>query len=361
MKEKHLDARQVARLRFGDLRGAEVIAMTTHLASCEACEDSAPPDVDGNALETLEHLLEDSADDHPDVETQLTGFVDGTLPFDEHERVEAHLGICERCREDVDDLRQVAASMARARGFGSRGRFMLAVAAAIIVAIITLVLAFRSKPQGEPPPARTRVIRTTPPTPAESPMKPEWAAMIRDAVSSGRIAMPKVLRAITAPQETVRGEMVARRDVVSPAEEVVETDRPTFTWSARKAKESVVFVYRGDDEVAVSGRLHGNTWTPQKPLPRATPLVWQVELRNSDGTTTIVPAPPDPPAIFRIIDEASQREIDEARRLHPGNDLLLGVLYARAGLKSRAIEALRHHTAEHPETRPLLQSVENWH
>jgi hypothetical protein len=54
------------------------------------------------------------------------------------------------------------------------------------------------------------------------------------------------------------------------------------------------------------------------------------------------------------------REIDEARRTQPRNDLLLGILYARAGLRTRAIEALERHAAQHPEAKTLVRSVQNW-
>jgi hypothetical protein len=95
-------------------------------------------------------------------------------------------------------------------------------------------------------------------------------------------------------------------------------------------------------------------------LPRGVPLLWQVEVRTASGSKRVLPSPPDPPAIFRVLDASSLREIEEARRLQPRNDLLLGVLYARAGLKDRAVEALGRHASQHPETMNLLRSVQSW-
>lgn len=172
--------------------------------------------------------------------------------------------------------------------------------------------------------------------------------------------MPSELRELQGSTETVRGTAEHRADVVSPAGNVVETDRPEFAWPARKDMTATVFVYDGEEQIAVSDAVRWNTWKPSKPLPRGVPLVWQVEVRGAGGSTRVIPSPPDPPAMFRILDAASQREIDEALRLEPRNDLLLGILYARAGLKERAIEALRRHTEKHPDAKPLLQSVRSW-
>jgi hypothetical protein len=359
LEGKHLEAGQLARLRRGELTPVEVIAVTTHLASCKACLDSGQASLDAHAASVVDRLLQSSAAEHPDPETDLTRYVDGTLPFDEQERVEAHLGVCERCSEDVEDLRAVARSLRPATDFASRRRLFLAVAATLIV-VLTAIVLLRPHPTPQSPPSRSTVIRTEPPRPAAPPLKPEWESLVAAALRTGRVPMPDGLREIHTSRETVRGEAEPRRDAVSPAGEVVETDRPVFTWPAPKGAKSVVIIYRDDDQLAVSGTVRGNTWTPSKPLPRGVPLVWQVELRGQ-GHPRIIPAPPDPPAMFRIIDEASLEDIEAAKRLHPDNDLLIGLLSARAGLRHRAIESLRRHAAKRPEDAKLLRSVETWH
>jgi len=352
MEKEHLEAGQLDRLRRGELAPAEVIAATTHLANCEACSAHGS---DPRAQSVIDRLVADSRDDHPS-DDDLIRFVDSTLPTDDRERIEAHLGICDRCSADVDDLREVAASMAKPNRFDRR-RMFLAVAA-ILVAIVAALLWLR-RPGAPTPTVQPPVIRVTPPppTPTEPPMKPEWASLVKEAVRGGRLAMPQSLREIYASPETIRGEGEARKQSVSPAEEVVETDRPTFRWPASKGSESVVFVYRGDDELAVSKPVRGNSWTPSKPLPRGVPLVWQVEVRRG-GESTVIPSPPDPPAMFRIVEEAALGEIETAKQLHPDDHLLVGVLYARAGLRQRAIDELRQDPS--PDAAKLLASLKKW-
>jgi len=46
---------------------------------------------------------------HDELELLLPWYVNGTLLADEHRRVELHLENCERCREAVHDLREIAA------------------------------------------------------------------------------------------------------------------------------------------------------------------------------------------------------------------------------------------------------------
>lgn len=357
----HLATDDLSRLRYGALTPAELLAVTAHLAECTACRDLGPTQIEARSLTALDGLLHDSAADHPNLETDLVRYVDGALPFDEHERVEAHLGVCDRCDAEVADLRAAAASLQASARRRSSSRYLLPAAALLAAATIAGVLLLRPTGTHESPPIRRPPVARIDPAPvgAEPPLKPEWEALVTGALRAGRVAMPGVLAEIRTPPETVRGEGKARRDAVSPAGVVTATDRPTFSWPAREGAESEVIVYNEDDELAASGPLRTNHWMPTKSLPRGVALVWQVEVRRG-GASTIIPAPPDPPAIFRIIDDASLQEIEAARRTQPANELLIGLLYARAGVKDRAVEALRRHAAKHPETEAVLRSVESW-
>jgi hypothetical protein len=102
-------------------------------------------------------------------------------------------------------------------------------------------------------------------------------------------------------------------------------------------------------------------WMPDSPLPRGRTYQWQVELRN--GTPQILPAPPDPPAAFRVMDEPSFRELTVAQRERPDDHLLLAVLYARAGAQSDAAKELAAYRAAHADdvvARQLAESLQSW-
>jgi len=74
--------------------------------------------------------------------------------------------------------------------------------------------------------------------------------------------------------------------------------------------------------------------------------------------TSIIPAPPAPQAMFRVLDEPSAREIAEARIRFPNDHLLLGILYARAGVQQSAAEELE--AAQTSESARLRDEVLEW-
>jgi hypothetical protein len=86
-------------------------------------------------------------------------------------------------------------------------------------------------------------------------------------------------------------------------------------------------------------------------------LQWQVEVRRKNSRT-ILPAPPIPPAIFRVLETAAHEELEVARAAHPSDHLLLGILYARDGLRADAERELGQ--AASPDAQRLLRSVQAW-
>jgi hypothetical protein len=117
----------------------------------------------------------------------------------------------------------------------------------------------------------------------------------------------------------------------------------------------------GSHVVERSGTLIVPRWKPSNPLRRGRTYEWQVEVHDSG--THIIPAPPAPPAFFHVADADSVRQIEEARRTRPGDHLLLGVLYARAGMQREAMEELSPYTAQHPgdaNARGLLEAIRRW-
>jgi hypothetical protein len=289
----------------------------------------------------------DSADAHPNVERELVDFVDGALYREGRELVEAHLESCSRCREDVDDLRDVREQLAREQRMREhhprrvRVPLYLAAAAMLVVVVVALASLLLLRGSTGTLPA-TPVVRRTP-----------WNAAVADARRSGRIEAPPVIAELRPPPDVLRAPGVAPSEMPQPSGVVVENDRPTFTWAAA-AGPSVVRVFHDDREIARSPRLRDAQWTPDEPLPRGVTLTWQVEVTRGDRVD-IIPSPPSPPSLLRVLDAQTAATIAAARTRSPGDHLLLGVLYARAGVQDRAIEELR---AAHADN--LAASVRAW-
>jgi hypothetical protein len=67
--------------------------------------------------------------------------------------------------------------------------------------------------------------------------------------------------------------------------------------------------------------------------------------------------------MFRVVSAAIAQDLADARLRFPSDDLLLGVLYARAGIMDEASDRLASYTSAHPESaqaRRLAAEVAAW-
>jgi hypothetical protein len=79
------------------------------------------------------------------------------------------------------------------------------------------------------------------------------------------------------------------------------------------------------------------------------------------GQAAVAPVPPSPPARFRILEPARRADLERDRAASAGSHLVLGVVFAQAGLLDDAERELRALARENPQSdlaRRLLQSVE---
>ena len=287
--------------------------------------------------------------EHPDAETTLVAYVDGTLDREEREAVEEHLAGCAVCREDVGDLRQARASLERTFRPQAWAGWLLAAGVGGALLLGGLMLT-----RNQPPASRlvtTRYGRTN------------WDALAHDARTTGHIAAPPVWKALQAGPDVVRGiQGTAMRGTFTPTGTVIESQQPAFSWPGVRGAAYVVRVSSGNDEIAHSELLRVASWTPATPFPRGTTYEWQVEVHDRSGVK-VIPNPPNPPLLFAIADEQSARDLAAARRNLTSDHFLLGVLYARAGLRDEAAAELRTWLGEHPAdtaAQRLLDDIGHW-
>jgi len=343
MMSEHVTSDDLRRLRNGTLPAPRVLMVTRHIATCSACAELARGSGGDEAPSTLLLAFGGGAE-HPDAEA-LSNYVDGGR----REDVEEHLRVCAMCRAEADDLAKFRLRIAPRRWW-----IVVASTAAIVVAAFLVLILRPSRPAPRP-----GVIKIQSPS---QPARPaEWEALVAGALGARRVEAPPFLREIRGRREDVRGSSApAPPATLQPAGVVVASDRPRFTWTA-KGKHAVVSIFDGAQRVARSRLLADSEWIPPAPLPRGRTYQWQVELHN--GGRHIIPAPPDPPAAFRVMDEASYRDVTAARQQRPDDHLLLGVLYARAGAQQEAAKELAAYRESHPEdiaAQQLVESVQAW-
>jgi len=349
-------------LRTGSASPERVGDVARHLAECSECRLLSSRGVDpARGAEGVSRALGDVLPlVHPDNESELVPYVDGALGEPERQIVDAHLEECAVCREDVSDLRE----MSRLVASGPRSWFWPALAAAaLIVAGLLGLLLYRSPARHEAADERSRSAREESASHSEpSVMKAEWVRAVADARREGRLEIPARLRMLGAI-DVFRGagERAPFGDV-SPARTVLDETQPVFRWTAVPRARYTVEVFRAGTPVSRSGPLDEATWRPRAPLERGSVYTWQV-VAVRDAERLVLPAPPAPPAMFEIVDEGTSRDLAAARRMFPDDHFLLGVLYARSGIRGAALDELRRSAERDPNdetTRALLRCVESW-
>jgi len=351
MMASHVTREELRALREHRLDAGAIAGILQHLSGCGTCGAMAGEGIEaGPALASLRAGLAEAA--HPDLELEIFAYADGTLDRQRRAAVDEHLFTCSRCREDLADARTE-----RAQRQAPRRVIWSALAAAAIIAIVTAIY-FRPAPAPGPISPQPRAeIGATP-----SLRRAGWQAIVEGALQARRIAPPPGLRSGFTEPDTLRGEtMTAERAALAPSGVVVAAARPRFTWPSH-GESAVVSVYEGRTLVARSPAVAVGQWTPESPLPRGPVYAWQVE-RTIGGARSVLPAPTDPPALFRIADEKSWRAIEDARQASAGDHLLLAILEARAGLKGEALQDFDAYAAAHPgdaSVQALADSVRAW-
>lgn len=357
MTDRHLTSDTLARLRARRLDPAASVAAFRHIASCAACAARSLPDREH--LENIHNAVMTPDLDHLDAATQLIPYVDGTLDAAGREIVESHIDDCAMCREELEDLRTPSVIPSEVEGPGRaegarhtpRSLTGLALAAAIVaIAIALAVLVARTRSVAPETPMPPREIRVVPPPPLERERTrenalppryadPRWEGLVADAVTRGRLPFPPDLDELDPPPGEIRGGDADPKQRLSPAGVVIAETRPDFRWPAEKNATSTVFVYEGETEVMNSGRVERSRWRPARTLRSGRTYTWQVEI-EANGSQRVLPAPPTPPAMFRILTDQQRQEIAAALAQHPNDFLLHAVLHARHGQRREAEAAL---------------------
>jgi hypothetical protein len=188
----------------------------------------------------------------------------------------------------------------------------------------------------------------------------------RDAVKSALIASqveaPSLIAGLAGRSGMLRGASEGVRFALqSPVGTAVLNDRPTLRWKKLEGASSyTVAVYDSSfNPVASSSPLGATEWTVPQALQRGAIYSWQVTA-NKDGKLVPSPTSPAPEARFFVIDEASANGIAQAQQQYTNSHLVLGVLFARAGLLDDAERELKALVKANPRSavaRKLLVSV----
>jgi hypothetical protein len=195
-----------------------------------------------------------------------------------------------------------------------------------------------------------------------SALRSEDAEAVKSALIASQVEAPPLIAGLAGRSGMLRGEREGVRFALqSPVGTAVLTDRPTLRWQRLEgASGYTVAVYDSSfNPVASSPLLVGAEWTLPQALQRGLVYSWQVTA-NKDGKLVSSPTSPAPEAKFLVIDQASANGMGQAEQRYANSHLVLGVLFARAGLLDDAERELRVLVKANPRSgvaRKLVASV----
>jgi hypothetical protein len=409
---EHLSQSQLAGYYGRTLYPDELLAVDTHLASCDECYErltrirpGAEKLAIGRAFESGEEPF------HLDYDQHLAPYIDGTANDIDREIVDSHVAVCSKCAAELRDLiafkeQPVVAITGDVRTSSKRWlpqwRLLSAPAWAtgVVIAVFVLTLAVlfwtmypTSRPvqkvETRPSPAPTAHADENTPSlpPREEPLivlndadgkvtvnqqgrlegLNELPADLRESVEKAlatrQLRASPALTGWTTGAANLRSELEQRSTFapLSPTDVVIETDRPAFRWRGLEAAHDyIVTVY--DDKlrkVATSGPVNGTEWTTPTALERGVIYSWQISALK-DGERVVSPKPPLPEARFRILDQAAVDTLAKLKKSAGGSHLVLGVFYWKHGLIHESLREFRALAKANPNStavKELLTSL----
>ncbi len=406
------------------LTPAELLGVGDHLAVCAECRDSVESVLNYGVAGLYAELVKEAAvNQHLNFE-QIATYVDGRLTGEERRMIEDHLASCGECPPLVADLRvfrnEIAPDLDReyrpaedvprvpSGSIGKRKAAALPAsfskiplwvyAPALLLLTVVGWMAWRATTKQATSETPITYVSPAPaPSPSINPASPlpppemaplfiqlndgdstltldthgrlagvdQWPSnyrqLAKDALSNQLVERSPLLAGLNRPGSSLMGGDDRQHfAVIEPAGKVILDDRPLFRWSRLGgATGYVVEVYDEKfNRVASSPLLTSNSWTAP-PIARGQVYSWQVKA-NRNGKYLIAPRPPAPQTKFRILDQVAAAEIERVRRDYASSHLLLGLLYARAGLLTEADHEFRILQEANPNSevaRKLLESV----
>jgi Putative zinc-finger len=364
---EHLSEEQIVRYRQRSDPPSELIATDDHLTACAACRERLIASKEWSG--TTQSLGHDNTlrREHLSYE-QYEGYLDGNLSQRDRKLVEAHIALCPACTTDLRDLNSFKLEIdsgqneeadvrpkdsandvdtivwpGLVRSWITQHRATLAVAV-FLVAMISLVPFTLMKS-----PKSTTTGTTSQPTPSPtvshvlsseiSALPPVEQQRVREVIRSGRILYPPNLAELQGGHETLLGELQESAAVVlGPNAEVVLDVRPLFRWqSVAGARNYSVAIFDSKlNRTSKSSALSGTQWRSTHDLERGQVYRWQITAKMKDGRSIVYPSPPSPEAKFRVLEEGKANEFEHFGQEHPDAHIVLGILYAEAGVLEKA-------------------------
>jgi hypothetical protein len=375
---QHLSSEQLARYRNRQSTPEELGLLDEHLAGCADCRErlfSAGRVRD--ALQGGSLVGQPAEEEHLSYE-QLEAFVDEESSRAETQRVQAHVAACRLCAEELQDLRTFKTELTHtdpvlaqtqkgwravrvAPWFRARPVFVAAASAAVLVLTVLEINSLRTPRSPQAPQiAGSHSTTSLSASPAVQSLPVEEQRDVLNAFARWGNAVPDSLSGLQGKNQTLLGESKhpSALELLQPVGEVVRAERPLFRWNplSHATYYSVSVFDTTLNPVESSGKLQNPQWTPARSLKRGQVYQWQVTAHLEDGSSINAPAPPQPEAKFRVLDQQKEEDLSRFAAAHAAAHLPLGILEGEMGLLSEAEQEFQQ-VAKNDSDYPLAQNL----
>ncbi len=177
----------------------------------------------------------------------------------------------------------------------------------------------------------------------------EWREEAKEVLLAQAVVIPGEVQEFIGRDERIRSGPTI--ELVYPVATAIQNDQPTVRWRPVNGVESytVAVLNLEWEPIAESATITQLEWTLPDPLQRGRVYIWRVTpVRNSNTTIPLLPSPGE--AKFKVLETEKIEELRQFRTQFPGAHLVLGIMYARAGLLDEAERELQLLVGANPES-----------
>ena len=185
---------------------------------------------------------------------------------------------------------------------------------------------------------------------------------VQTALTTARLQIPSAPSVNTG---RVSGTLLGEADretfkLTSPVGSIVLSNSPAFRWESLPGATGYTVLVRDvkTGKEIESELLSETQWTPKEPLERGHTYAWMVEAVK-EGRRLRSPALDKPYAGFKVLDRQTFENIQRAQDSWANSHLIMGILYAKAGLKDAARKELKELQAANPDVRVINKLIKN--
>jgi hypothetical protein len=168
---------------------------------------------------------------------------------------------------------------------------------------------------------------------------------VSEAIQQGKLQLPADVQRVhdRAVAPSLPAAANTGFSLSGPFGEATFETRPKFTWQplAGAIGYTVAIVDQGLRPVQHSPGLRATTWRPRRALAHGRTYLWQVTATLRGGSKVVASSPSPSEATLRILPRKLADEIAHFQRGHRDAHLVLGVLYAQAGMVTEGAGELR--------------------